>query len=410
MKSTINFNIHVSSLVFILLGLTVNQAQGTASNNLTNCQSVASSFRTTVSGPVANITSTTGTNVTCTSLSGSSCPGSNISGSCVFQHRLSVSCYLSGSTVKIRIQSNGLPYYCPSMPSSDTFAEQNIDFEVNFNPDVSVNSPLQSATTVSALSTLLCNIQGSSNPPSGSAYVNYGSSYSTLAGVSVDGVSIMNVNSLNNVDPFYPAGSFAAESVDTCLAHCQAAGIYHYHMGSGCAKANPSSGPSACASVPTCSSNISNYGISSFSSYTTLTVIGISRDGHVIYGPYTSSGVEVTSGTDICNGMFYDSIGNYAYFATRKFPYITGCYGPGNYPSVSVNCSTNAPSSYTMSSYASALSSSNVTTVSTNATTVSSNTTTTIASNTTRSKALRRESSVFLLLMTLIVIGIGWMD
>jgi hypothetical protein len=50
--------------------------------------------------------------------------------------------------------------------------------------------------------------------------------------------------------------------------------------------------------------------------------------------------------------MFFNSNGDYAYFATQTFPYITGCFGPGNYPSVSVNCSTNAPSSYTKSKYA----------------------------------------------------------
>lgn len=50
--------------------------------------------------------------------------------------------------------------------------------------------------------------------------------------------------------------------------------------------------------------------------------------------------------------MFYNSNGDYGYFATQTFPYITGCFGPGSYPSVSVNCSTNAPSSYTKSKYA----------------------------------------------------------
>jgi hypothetical protein len=50
--------------------------------------------------------------------------------------------------------------------------------------------------------------------------------------------------------------------------------------------------------------------------------------------------------------MFYNSNGDYAYFATQTFPYITGCFGPGSYPNASVNCSTNAPSSYTKSTYA----------------------------------------------------------
>ena len=59
-------------------------------------------------------------------------------------------------------------------------------------------------------------------------------------------------------------------------------------------------------------------------------MIGIAKDGHVIYGPYQSTGTTVTQGTDICNGMFHDATGNYGYFATQKFPYITGCFGPAN--------------------------------------------------------------------------------
>jgi hypothetical protein len=64
-----------------------------------------------------------------------------------------------------------------------------------------------------------------------------------------------------------------------------------------------------------------------------------------------STGVQVTSGFDICNGMFYDSIGNYAYFAISKYPYITGCFGPGNYPNFTPNFTTNPPTGYTKSSY-----------------------------------------------------------
>ncbi|CAF1075328.1 unnamed protein product [Rotaria sordida] len=174
----------------------------------------------------------------------------------------------------------------------------------------------------------------------------------TVAGVSVDSVAILNVNSANNVDPFYPTAGNTAETVDACLGHPNIQNIYHYHMASGCALSPPSGTIASCASTSSCSSSIAAYAISLYNSYRTLTLIGIAKDGHVIYGPYDSTGTEVTSGYDICNGMFYNSAGEYAYFTTRKFPYITGCFGPGNYPSFSVNCSTNAPSSYSMSSYA----------------------------------------------------------
>ncbi len=60
--------------------------------------------------------------------------------------------------------------------------------------------------------------------------------------------------------------------------------------------------------------------------------------------------------------MFFDSIGNYGYFVTRTYPYITGCFGPGNYPTgVSLNCTTNGPTSYTKSIYATSFTTSNST-------------------------------------------------
>ncbi|CAF1228176.1 unnamed protein product [Adineta steineri] len=71
-----------------------------------------------------------------------------------------------------------------------------------------------------------------------------------------------------------------------------------------------------------------------------------------------TNGKQVTSGFDVCNGMFYDSIGNYAYFATTTYPYITGCFGPANYPNAKPNCTTNPAQSYTKSIYAASMSTS----------------------------------------------------
>jgi hypothetical protein len=180
---------------------------------------------------------------------------------------------------------------------------------------------------------------------------------STLAGVSIDNVAILNVNSAENVDPFYPPAGDTAEMVDSCLAHPNVNNIYHYHIASGCAVSVPTGNISNCGISNGCSTNISGYSLSLFpSSAKTLTVIGIAKDGHVIYGPYLSNGQLITTGVDMCNGMFYDSFGNYAYFATTKYPYITGCFGPGNYPSFGPTCTSNGQSSYTMSTYAATLS------------------------------------------------------
>ncbi|CAF1364563.1 unnamed protein product, partial [Didymodactylos carnosus] len=274
-----------------------------ASNSLSNCNAIAAKFSTTYSnGPAASIISTTGTNVTCASLTGVSCPGSTSSGSCVFQHKLCITCYMSGSTVKIRVQSNGLPLFCPNIPSGVTLSEQNIDFSVNFNPDVSVNSPYITVTTQTAIDSTICNVSNQATPPSASGFTAISSTSNGIAGVSIDGVAILNANSANNVDPFYPSPTtIAAEHVDQCMGHPNPQNIYHYHIGSGCAlSASQSASVQACATVSSCISSISTYSISQFSSYKTLTVIGIAKDGHVIYGPYDSSGNQITSGYDVC--------------------------------------------------------------------------------------------------------------
>jgi hypothetical protein len=340
---------------FIFLFIGLPQAHSAASNSLSDCQTVASAFRTTINYIAPNILSTAGVNVTCSDTS-VYCPGQNISGVCVWQRKLSVVCSNASGVIKIRIQTNNLPPRCASVPMGP-FAEHNIDFEVNFNPAVSVNSLNSNLNTVSLLSQTLCTLTSAVTVPSASGFVNYGAPLDTATGVSVDGIVMFTPDSLNDVDPFYPPPGYPQEQVDSCLAHCQSAGIYHYHISSGC-MVNPPTGPiSSCAALSSCSSNIANYAISGFSNYQTMTVIGVAKDGHVVYGPYLSAGTRVTSGFDVCNGMFYDSIGNYAYFATSTYPYLVGCFGPGNYPSFGPNCTTNGVSSYTMSSYASSFAS-----------------------------------------------------
>ncbi|CAF1279339.1 unnamed protein product [Adineta ricciae] len=164
---------------------------------------------------------------------------------------------------------------------------------------------------------------------------------------------------------------------------------------------NPPTGNiSACAAVYACSSNITSYSVSSFSSYQTKTIIGLAKDGHLIYGPYLSLSTRVTSGFDACNGMFHDSKGNYAYFATSTYPYLVGCFGPANYPSFGPNCTTNGPTNYTMSSYAQALMNSTVTNSTT--TTALLNTTTTTARRA-NSMSIRLNFSINLLRLFLII-------
>lgn len=289
----------ICMILIPLLLLNAEFAHGTASNSLSDCNTLAAKFSSTCTGGTAvpSIIATTGVSVTCTSgFTSLTCPGTFSSGTCVFYHKLCVTC--SGSSpVRIQVQSNGLPRFCPNTPAP--ISETSIDFTVNFNPDVSINSPVANPQSAAALYSIACITTSQSSVPSASNFVQNlnSTTLSVLAGVSIDGVSILNVNSANYVDPFYPTGGFSAESVDACLGHPNPANIYHYHMASACALNQPSGSISACSSLTSCSSSIANYAISAFSSYRTLTVIGIAKDGHIIYGPYYSSGVEVSEGT-----------------------------------------------------------------------------------------------------------------
>ena len=130
------------------------EIHSTASNSLSDCQTVASAFRSTINYTASNIIATTGVNATC-SATGVVCPGQNISGICVWQRKLSAICRNASGTIKIRIQTNGLPPRCANVPTSNTFVELNVDFETNFNPDVNVNSLNQNLSTVSVLSNYL---------------------------------------------------------------------------------------------------------------------------------------------------------------------------------------------------------------------------------------------------------------
>lgn len=281
----------------IIFAIFVSGVSSAANNSLSDCTNAAANFDNTCTGGVAaaSVSALTGASVTCASgFTNSTCPGTYYTnGTCVFQHKLCVSC--SGSSpVRIRVQTNGMPRYCPNVPVA--LATTSIDFSVNFNPDVSINSPNHNPATATALSNIVCNITSQSTTPAGSNLVVHEGSLlavATVAGISVDGVCIENVNSANNVDPFYPPSGFAAENVDACLGHPNFASVYHYHMATGCAVNQPTSSIAPCVANNLCRTNVSAYSISTFSSYQTQKVIGIAKDGHVIYGPYYSSGVEV---------------------------------------------------------------------------------------------------------------------
>jgi hypothetical protein len=328
-------------LIVIFLLISFTSISATANNTWANCNEIAMKF--TSSG-----------NVTCNGFQNTTCPGNFSNGTCTFTHRISAIC-LNATPVRISIESNGLPKFCSNLNNSYPFHEQYINFTVNFNPDVSVNQLTYNPTTQNDLNAIVCNTNSTKSAPSSASFTpstNF-TNADRIVGISIDGVPIFNALNRINEDIFYPITANSTESVDSCLGHTRTNGTYYYRLGSSCSLDPPSNPTTTCDAIQACNESIANYSISMFKNHTSLTVIGIAKDGHIIYGPYTSNGKLVTTGFDICNGMFFDSIGNYGYFVTGSFPYVIGCYGPGNYPTnILPSCTENPPMNYTKSIYA----------------------------------------------------------
>ena len=174
----------------------------------------------------------------------------------------------------------------------------------------------------------------------------------TSVGITITGINMFNALSADDVDPYYPAVyghvtniTEATEHVDLCLGHPNPMGnTYHYHIPSPCMwDKNIARVP--CTEENDCDPKTNM--LESFEDRKQLTVIGIARDGRVVYGPYEDTG-KLAEGLDVCNGKEVDINGdiNYAYFGREVFPYFVGCFGPGNYPDYVPECTSNPPSGY----------------------------------------------------------------
>ena len=314
-----------------------------------DCETIANKFRNTCvseDGPV-DLASHVGETMSCPA--GPSCPGEVTGGMCSWQRKLCVSCRRSGGVTRMRVQTNGMPGSCYTSPVAPE--EQDNDFEVDFN--VAVTERVV-PTTQDEVNDALCDIQVHSAVPEESHFELLGSgSMRTTTGIALDGIPYFNQMSADNVDPFYPAwvppttGDLPpVEAVDMCLGH---ATTYHYHLISPCVIAPGSQGdePGPCRSGGRNPCDPVEQAMSEYPAE--LVVIGIAKDGHVMYGPYLSNGEEaVEAGLDVCNGAvgLAECDDSYAYFGTRTFPYLSGCFGAGGRPDFVPQCTTNGPSSY----------------------------------------------------------------
>ena len=333
--------------------LSVREAEGLG-RTLADCEAVAAKFKNTCdtsAGALANVAGHAGTPVTCDGVA-VSCAGTfdTSTQKCTWNRKMCATCTEVNGVVRIRVQSNGLPLSCYASPRVKPLDQDN-DFEVDFNPPaVQQVSP----ETQSEVNDQVCDIQAHRDVPAESKFTLKGSSnMNVVAGIALDGVAYMNHMSALGVDPFYPSvygqvfnPAQAVEKVDLCLGHPQAAGIYHYHSLSPCIADPTSQSVNPCNAQNGCN-DFAEHSVTGYKRE--LMVIGIAKDGHVMYGPYLSNGEEAgQAGLDVCNGAvgLADCDDSYAYFATKTFPYLAGCFGSGNRPQFTPQCSDNAPTSY----------------------------------------------------------------
>ena len=129
---------------------------------------------------------------------------------------------------------------------------------------------------------------------------------------------------------------------DDCLTHTDADGVYHYHFWSPCLRKGKglwsnTVAPANCKDTPSCYDSkkktpyFSTYALNNGYSGTnkgSLEIIGLAKDGHIIYGPWDQNGAQFDCNSrDLCNGTFFAG-GDYGYVSTATFPYTVGCWGP----------------------------------------------------------------------------------
>lgn len=255
---------------------------------------------------------------------------------CNWKRKLCVTCFedANGQT-KIRIQSNNMPDHCVSSGNILPL-EKNFDYEVFFNRKESPDNLVNNLATQTDLDSTVCPI-GVPYDKVGLGIVEYGDRESIQAkGFALNGVMFQFANQMHQ-DPVSPIDETNEQPLDTCLGHNQRnsdGGVYHYHHLSPCLNADFLDGKDEvdeCAKTDDCFKDISGWSRSGYEGKPEKTVIGISKYGHVMYGPYKNSGaVWGTDDVDACNGVWDGE--DYVYVGTAWHPYLAGCQGPANKP------------------------------------------------------------------------------
>jgi hypothetical protein len=163
-----------------------------------------------------------------------------------------------------------------------------------------------------------------------------------VVGVALNGVAIYSGNSEYDYDAYFPKawGGKQTDIVkiqpDLCLGSSMYSEAYHYYMFSPCIYENDVkslSGP--CSSDVNCTADIRTYSVMKIKhAQKSFMPIGIAKDGHIIYGPYSNNKVLwQPCDVDICNGLIINN--QYVYVSTMFHPYTVGCWGIGSRPDLS---------------------------------------------------------------------------
>ena len=324
------------SLLVASTVLTRSEAYG---QSLSDCKAVAAKFRNTCSHgdydtPATTVAAMTSQTETCDQ--GNRCfeAATKNGGVCSWERRLCVTCRDDSGVTKIRIQSNNLPDHC----IQNTLAKaMNFDYEVIFNQKQTFGTWAHTLDTQQKLDDAVCPIAKDYNAQN-LGITEYGDSESRNAmGFAINGVAFQFANQIRE-DPVAPITETNEQPLDICGGHNQRnsdSGMYHYHILSPCIYEEFLSDKtmSDCTDNDDCKSNATSWALSGFDSMRTKTVVGLSKFGHVLYGPYDDSGeLWDVQDVDPCNGVWSDDESEYFYVGTRWHPYAVGCQGPTNFP------------------------------------------------------------------------------
>ena len=346
--------------MLVLLGAVVAYSQ-----SLADCKAVAARFMNTCAHgdydtPAASVSQITATPFTCANKPRCIPAGTASGGSCTWQRRLCVTCRVDSGVTKIHVQTNNLPNHCIQ---SDSVNAMDFDFEVVFNRKQTHGTLNKNIRNQNQLNKVVCPIAKRYDATALGIVENgadAGESTNAM-GFALNGVAFQFANQIEE-DPVYPTTVTNEQPLDICLGHNQQgsesgvipSGMYHYHELSPCLNASFLSGKamSDCASNAGCKADIAQWSLTGYEGATSRTVVGIAKDGHVLYGPYDDAGkLWQTAGVDACNGAWSFDLADYYYVGTRWHPYLNGCFGPasapqGDSPPMYAQCSLNGMDKY----------------------------------------------------------------